>query len=133
MDDHLKEYRNQIVELRQKAIEQYEKTLLTLSTGALALSVVFVKDIFKGNLESTSSFLHLAWACWILSVTLSLISFFISQLAYSKALSQIDDDLIYKEKPGGKYTGMIFRLNTLNGLVFLLGMIFISLVGVGRT
>ena len=133
MEDHLKDYRNLIVELRQKAIEQYEKTLLTLSTGALTLSVVFVKDIFKDNVSEVLGFLYLAWSCWVISVSLSLISFYISQFAYGKALQQIDTNTIYSETPGGKYPGMIFVLNTLNGMVFLLGVISILLVGVFRT
>ena len=133
MKEHLKDYRKHIVELRQASIAQYEKTLLTLSTGALALSVVFVKDIFNGEVSEVINYLYLAWLCWTVSISISLVSFYVSQLAYDKALQQIDTDVIYTETPGGVYTGIIFKLNTVNGLIFLLGIVFMALVGVFRT
>ena len=45
MDKTLQEYRAHLVSAAQKAQEDFDKTLLALSGGALGVSFAFVKDI----------------------------------------------------------------------------------------
>ena len=44
------EYRNGLIAAEQKSQDDYDKTIISLSGGALAISVVFIKDIM-GNSE----------------------------------------------------------------------------------
>ncbi|WP_134984071.1 hypothetical protein [Xanthomonas axonopodis] len=51
------EYRQWLVVAEQKAQEDYDKTVLTLSGGALGISFAFVKDIVGQNPIQNSSWL----------------------------------------------------------------------------
>lgn len=130
MEEYLREYRAQLVAGRQQVIDNYEKTLLTLTTGALALSITFVKDILGDTPTCAVSWLLTAWGCWTCTVVLMITSYYLSPIAYSKAISQVDDGSITKGKAGGGYTTAIRALNSLGGLTFLLGIICFAIVGI---
>lgn len=130
MEEYLREYRAQLVAGRQQVIDNYEKTLLTLTTGALALSITFVKDILDGTPTSAVPWLLAAWSCWTCTVVLMITSYYLSPIAYSKAISQVDDGSITKGKAGGGYTTAIRALNSLGGLTFLVGIICFAIVGI---
>lgn len=130
MEEYLREYRAQLVEGQQRVIDNYEKTLLTLSTGALALSITFVKDILAGKPACAAPWLLTAWGCWAMSVCLLLASYYLSPLAYQKALQQVDDGTITTETTGGGYTTAINLLNSLGGIAFFLGVLAFAVVGI---
>lgn len=58
------------------SLEQFDKLIITLSSGSLALSIGFIKDIVKITKETDTFFLKLSW--YLLAI--SLISVLISQL-----------------------------------------------------
>lgn len=130
MEEYLREYRAQLVAGRQQVIDNYEKTLLTLTTGALALSITFVKDILDGAPASAVSWLLTAWGCWTCTIVLMITSYYLSPIAYSKAISQVDDGSITKGEAGGGYTTAIRVLNSLGGLTFFIGVIGFAIVGI---
>ena len=126
MNDQLEKYRDYLVQSERKSFEAYDKGLLTLSGGALGISIVFIRDIIGPEpLECiiNLNFLFSAWLCWGITLGGTLISFYISHLALRKTIKQLDDKSIYNELPGGIYTVIIKYLNAFNGIMFLLGMI----------
>ena len=123
MEEYLREYRAQLVSGRQQVIDNFEKTLLTLTTGALALSITFAKDILGEAPTCGISWLFAAWGAWTSTVVLMLTSYYLSPIAHSKAISQVDDGSITKEKAGGGYTTAIRALNSLGDVTFLVGAI----------
>ena len=130
MEEYLREYRAQLVAGRQQVIDNYEKTLLTLTTGALALSITFVKDILGDTPTCAVWWLLAAWGCWTGTVVLMITSYYLSPMAYSKAISQVDDGSISKDKVGGVYTTAILALNSLGGVTFLAGILCFAIVGI---
>jgi len=71
--------------LREQANQAaYDKAVMTLSGGALAISVAVVKDFFGGQAAAWSCTLLLAWIAWALSLTSILFSFHFSVLAQRK-------------------------------------------------
>ena len=68
-------YRDLLQGLSIKSQEQYDKTLLTLSTGALGLSFAFIKDIVNISSATNINYLTGSWICLTLSILCILISF----------------------------------------------------------
>ena len=118
----LREYRQSLVAAEQKCQDDFDKTVLSLSGGALGVSFIFVKDIVGSNPISNSSWLLLAWLAWAFSSLAVLMSFFSSHLALRKAIQQCDNGTIYGQKPGGLLSDLTRNLNAAGALLFFCGL-----------
>ena len=125
MDKKLEEYRNLLIEAEQKAQEDFDKTVLSLSGGALGISFTFVKDVIGTKSIEQPYFLLASWISWGLSVTFVLVSFYFSQHALRRAINQVDNKEIYTQAPGGLFSRLTSICNALGGILFLLGVILI--------
>ena len=104
MNPDYSEYRKQLVEFEQKVGEGFDKTLIALSGGALGFSIAFIKDVV-GDKEITHQCLLVAsWTLWALSLGSILFALYFGQLAFHKAISQVDNDTIDTEEAGGVFT-----------------------------
>ncbi len=124
MDEEMQKYRNQLVEVEQKAQEDYDKATLTLSAGALGLSITFVKNILPASGVQSVSLLLFAWVSWTISVALVLASHYFGNLSLRKAISQVDKGTIRKQRAGGAYDFATAISNLLHGSLFVLGAAF---------
>ena len=68
------EYINSIYKIREYAEEQYDKLIVYLSSGALVLTVGFVKKAVDLSKINDLFLLYLSWICFSTSLTLTLIS-----------------------------------------------------------
>jgi hypothetical protein len=125
MDKNLKEYKDHLVAAQQKAQEDFDKTVLSLSAGALGVSFAFIKDIVGAGPFDKPFFLLLSWILWASSITAVLASYFFSHLALRHSICQVNENKIYKEHPGGCYDIITAVLNIFGGLLFLAGVIAI--------
>jgi hypothetical protein len=125
MDGNLRAYRNHLVAAEQKAQEDFDKTVVSLSGGALAISFAFIKDMIGSGPLDKALFLLVSWMLWGGSITAVLLSYFCSHLALRRAIIQVDKNKIYNERPGGFYDIITAILNFGGGLLFLLGVISI--------
>lgn len=114
-------YRADQVRLREKAQEEYDKAVLTLSAGALGISFAFVKDIVGPGPVVSPFWLMTAWALWGLSSLCILISFYTSQRAFDQAIVQIDMGQS-SYRPGGVAVKITNGLNAAGGILFVLGV-----------
>lgn len=122
-EDNTSSYREMLEKLKQNSQESYDKTVLSLSAGALGVSFAFVKDIVGCWPAQTPGWLFAAWVFWGLSVTSVLFSFLCSQKALGKAIKQVDAGEIYDKNLGGYLNKATILLNYIAGLCFLLGVI----------
>ncbi|MFN8402458.1 MAG: hypothetical protein U0V48_02735 [Anaerolineales bacterium] len=120
MDD-LKEYRNQLIAAEQKAQDDFDKTILSLSSGALGVSFIFLNDII-GDVPTCTSLLMTAWVSWALSSTSVLISFYVSHKALRHAINQVDSKKIREEHPGSWYDRFTEFLNWFSLALFVIGL-----------
>jgi predicted membrane channel-forming protein YqfA (hemolysin III family) len=123
MEAHLTEYRKSLVEAERRSQEAYDKAVLSLSGGGLAISFAFLKDYLAGQQPAMASLLFVAWVCWGFSASAILASFFASSLALRKAISQVDENSIYTFRAGGAASTVTAILNVAAGILFLLGVI----------
>ncbi len=125
MSADLEWYREHLVQAEQKSIEAYDKSLLALSGGALGVSFAFIKDITQlmmpGPFQSTY-LLILAWSVWVLTIGLTLFSFYSSHRALRKSIKQVDKGTIYKETAGGRWARATHCLNAAAGVLFVCGL-----------
>jgi len=121
----LQEYRRQLLALEARAQEVFDKTVVTLSGGALGISFAFIKDFLGTNPVASKSWLIGAWAAWVGSLTTSLASHYASTFAIRRATEQFDAG-----KEGDLAQGWdqaVVVLNAMSGLLFLIG---VSAIGV---
>lgn len=115
-------YRDLLQELSVKSQEQYDKTVITISTGALGLSFAFIKDVVDIKIASNINFLTEAWICFTLSVLSVLLSFLASKYALDQAIIAEDNNEEIKINRADSITTI---LNFLSSAFFIVGLIFI--------
>jgi hypothetical protein len=122
--DEMREYRKHLVESRQKAFESFDRTILTLSAGGLALSLNMVKELSLSG-KSILSLMVYCWILWLLSMSCTLISFYASQRALTKALAQFDNRTSSEAKVGGRWTMVVDVSNLAAMASFVMGAMFV--------
>lgn len=115
------DYRRLLQELENKAQDEYDKTVIMLSTGALGLSFTFLKDIVNLK-EAHSMYLMMgAWICWAISASSVLYSFYSSRQALRQEIEDLDNEIERVNNHFDRLTGM---LNFWSGTFFVVGLFF---------
>jgi hypothetical protein len=115
----IEEYRRLLISTEQRAQEAYDRTVLSLSGGALGISFAFVKQFLGNRPVEATECLMIAWAAWVLSLTATLFSHYLSTLAHQAALNDLDSG-----KPGkaaGRFDKVVTILNATGGILFIVG------------
>ena len=126
-EDDLSDYRKHLLTAEQKSQEDFDKTVLSLSGGALGISFIFLKDVIGPNPIVQPGMLFTAWVAWGTSTFCVLASYYLSHLALRKTIKQIDSKTIRVEKTGGWYRPATAILNALGAILFLVGVCTITL------
>lgn len=126
LNENLGTYRNHLISAEQKAQADFDKSVLSLSGGALGVSFAFIKDIIGDGPVAVPNLLLLSWILWATSIVSVLASYFFSHLSLRYAIKQVDKKMIYDERPGGWYDKVTAILNACGGLLFLFGVIAIA-------
>jgi hypothetical protein len=139
VDDHDQKYqvyldeRKSLNDARKETSHLFDKSILTLAAGALALSLTFIKDISPAPKPETLWLLLISWGLFIASILSTLISFFASQRACSIQIEILENDYFpengqmsadKKDNPYNKYTQW---LNTISITSFTCGVLFLIL------
>src|SRR5438876_10962336 len=75
-----------------KVSERYDKAILLLGGGALALSITFLEKIAPHPIPLTFALLGVSWICLIVSVVLQLHALSTSQTATNDEMEIVDQD-----------------------------------------
>lgn len=126
MADDLKQYRASLIETVRALNESYDKMLLTLSGGALALSIAFLKDVVTLENLKNPELLLLSWGAFIVSLASVLGRVMFGIEAHRKAIAQVDGGTIYKSKPGGRFSSLTRALHILSAASLLIGLVLIA-------
>jgi len=85
------EYRKKVWEDTKSGTENFDKYLLTFSSGALGLSLAFIKDVAPIGQAVWIPSLFVSWVAFLLCILVTLISFRISILALEAMVPHLDD------------------------------------------
>ncbi len=127
--DQLAEYRKWIIAAEQKSQEDFDKTVLSLSGGALGISFIFLRDVIGPHPIVSWHFLLYAWMAWAFSTFSILISFYLSRRALRMTITQIDSNKIYRHRqnPGGTFARLTEYCNIAGAVLFLVGVCCITI------
>jgi hypothetical protein len=106
---HLSLYQAQCEKLqegRHAAYEQFDKALLTLSAGALGLSVTFIKDIVPLSTAVQIGLLFGSWCLFALAILSTLASFIASQRAFDRSLRDAEEYYLHGNSSARARHGM---------------------------
>jgi hypothetical protein len=117
----LASYRQALCSAEQTMQSEFDKAVMTLSGGALGISMSFLKDIVGKNPKSFS-ILFSAWSLWGLSITCIFLSFATSSKALRRAIEDTDMRMIYMTLATNRWATATRILNRLGGAGFVIGL-----------
>lgn len=127
MDNDMANYRALLIDTLRALNEAYDKILVTLSGGALGLSIVFLKDVISDDMIVGSQFLIGAWFGFILSLSAVLGRILFGIEAYRRAIRQVDDGTIRNGRVGGVPSKISRGCHIASAVFLLLGLFFIAM------
>jgi len=123
-ENEMKAHRGWLVEAEHKASQAYDKAVMTLSGGALGISLTFAKHLVKSPVISLWR-LELAWGALSASIALILVSMVTSQFALRKSIHEFDQGMVGRQ-PGGSFSVATQVLNVMAGITLVLGIALLA-------
>lgn len=117
----MEEYRNGLIQAEQKSQDDYDKSIVSLSGGALGLSIIFFKEVIGGKTPLSPEILVFSWIAWAASIAAVVLSYFLSRLALRKAIEQTDEN-DFTAGVGGWPAKLTAYTNALSGILFVVGI-----------
>lgn len=123
--------RGTLIEIEQKSADQHDKAILTISTGGLALSITFLKDIAPDPSKGTLVLVGISWICFGLSMLTILFSFLSSQIACRRQRDLLDelylDGTRDQEKKANWWSSLTHWLNLASYILVFVAICFLAL------
>ena len=116
------EYRRMLLDIEHKSIDSFDKAVMTLSGGALGLSMTFLHNIIGPSQAVHVNLLLTAWGLWAASLSFTLWSFWLSARAMRRAVHQLDNRTIGRERLGGFWDWATGKSTVLGGASFIFGI-----------
>ena len=79
---------------QRSSSENFDKSILTYSSSGLALSLTFLKDFSPSGVAIQVEWLYLSWLCFFFSISLTVVSFWVSYKAQEKSIIFAEEYLI---------------------------------------
>lgn len=94
--------RDKLEKIRTDSINSFDKAILTLATGALALSIAFLDKIGRPFNELTFYLIGGTWVGLSIVLLLNMLSFFFAQKNMDKKIVELDENYRKQKKEGKK-------------------------------
>lgn len=122
-DEEIKDHLRQLAIADKESVAAYDKALLALSGGGIALSLTFISDIVGEPFFLTGlGLLRLTWTCWVVSIFATVASFYLSHLALRSTYKRIANEGLAAQ-PRKLWTGLVQSANILSGFAFITGLV----------
>lgn len=125
-DPSVNDYRKHLWDAMCAGQEQYDKYLLTLSSGGLAISLTLLKDVFGNGKITSHPILVSSWVLFCCCIITTIISFLTSQQClknqlnkYEKFIATRDDT---KRNELDSLETLTTRLNYVSGMFLVLAI-----------
>ena len=111
--------------------ETYDKSLLTLSSAFLGLSLTFIQNVVPLADGKCLLLLYLSWGLFALTIILTIVSFIYGQSVLEELKDGAKKYFIEGNREEDKRSAVLSRrlaaLNTIDGVVFILAVISLTL------
>lgn len=121
------DYRQGLVNSKFKVAEDFDKALLTLSGGALGISMAFIKDIVTR--PEYKWILVISWACFGLAIIILLLGFHVCRKAYTQEIVSLDARQKESKKTNSKknaWSEATEVANILALIIFIIGLFLLA-------
>ncbi|WP_027853383.1 hypothetical protein [Marinobacterium litorale] len=119
-------YRTMLIEVVHNLNSSFDKLVVTLSGGALAVSITFLKDVISIEQIVQPWLLLTAWGLFVFSLASILGEILFGMEAYKLALRQLDDGTIYEGRPGKLFSALSCWLQRLAIITLVSGLLLLS-------
>ena len=131
-EDLQKIYYQTMLTAHKEACSDWDKSLLTLSSGALSLSIIFIKDIIHTDKSPLfPGILLTAWICLTLCIVCVIFSFISGRIRTNKQIDVFLEHVGIKTNGDGnkddkkKNVCLTEILNWASGFSFIIGLVFL--------
>jgi hypothetical protein len=120
------EAREEIQKRQFSNSESYDRAILTLSSGFLALSLSFIKGIIPSGHVKYIPVLYWSWAVLAIAIVVTVASFRVSDRALTQALTALHRYYVERDEAAlrrTKLTRTVERMNDVSGVLFIGGVL----------
>jgi len=121
---------DQIGEAEMANAKAFDKAILTLSSGALALSFVFVKDIVPITISKNDWLLYASWIFFILALVVNITGYMFALRGFRNHWRMALQVFRHRTESGERlqlamesHRDALYRFNALQGLCFIAGVV----------
>lgn len=120
--------RTTLIEMEQKSADQHDKAILTLTAGALGLSLTFIDKIGPDPATDTLWLVGAAWLSFIVSIVVILASFLTSQSACRRQRELLDSEYSngHPQEEANRFADTTHYLNMAAYVCFVVGVAFLA-------
>ncbi|MGD0785395.1 MAG: hypothetical protein ABR969_06250 [Sedimentisphaerales bacterium] len=121
------DYRQELANSKFKVAQDFDKALLTLSGGALGISMTFIKDIVTK--PEYKWILVVSWTCFGLSIIILLLGFYVCRKAYTQEILFLDaiQEKVIKANNNKNTWSEATEVANISALVFfIIGLILLA-------
>jgi len=91
MDEYYRKRREELSKIRSSSIDSYDKTILQLSTGALAITIAFLEKIGKPYSDITNLLINASWIGFLLIIIINLLGFYFAVKNMDFKINDLDE------------------------------------------
>lgn len=117
----MEKYRWMIPGMIERMQTAFDTTVISMSGGALGLSLTFYKEIVSKS-SSSIYLLESAWFSWTVSIVCVLFSYWFSRKSLEKILEQVDEGTVHTQRLGGHFSWINVWLANIGGLFLVIGI-----------
>lgn len=121
--------RKPYVDIQLNQVEQFDKNMLMLSSGAFGISFAFISQIVRNPVANTGWILIIAWSAMALTILNTMISFLVSYKANDREVLIIDIE--YRNRVSPHEEEQAVPVNRLRNVPAVMNYISIALFAIG--
>ncbi len=122
-------YRDELLKRQLSNTENYDKTILTLSSSGLAISLTFLKYVVPFETAKCLILIQASWAFFLLTITISLIAYLVGNAAIDRQMEIAEKYYVQKDSSAFNETNKLSIINDwLNKFMGLFFIIAITMI-----
>ncbi len=119
-------FRDELLKRQLSNTENYDKSILTLSSAGLAISLTFLKFVVPVEQAQSIYLVQISWISFLLAIIISLVAYLTSNAAITQQLSIAEDYYVKKLASAFNKKNWLSIIN--NWLNYVVGLLFAAAI-----